>query len=90
MDKHLLGFEVRKIKRTENEEAYALAKAVRGARPVQPDVLNETLQSAAVIETSLVCNITTLSAEDWHAPIRAYLEGRYVTDNRLEEQRLQH
>lgn len=90
MDKYFLGFEVRNIRRSDNEEADALAKAAVGAKPLQLDVLHETLRAAAITEGSMICNITTLSGEDWRAPICAYLKGRYVTVNRLEEQRLQH
>lgn len=90
MDNYFLEFEVRNIRCMENKEADSLAKAAVGQRPLPQDELHETLWAAAIAEGVPVCTIKALTIEDWCSPICPFIEGCYVTDNCIEEQRLQH
>lgn len=88
MDKLFLGFEVRNIQRTKNEEADAIAKAAAGQHPMPEDVLHEVRRTSSVTEGEP--SKLMLTAGDWQVPIRAFIEGWYVPDNRVEEQCIQH
>lgn len=64
MDKLFLGFEVRNIRRTENEEADAIAKAAAGQRMMPAYVLHEVRRTASIAEGEAPKLVLALNAGD--------------------------
>uniref|UniRef100_A0A0A9AFF7 RNase H type-1 domain-containing protein n=1 Tax=Arundo donax TaxID=35708 RepID=A0A0A9AFF7_ARUDO len=90
MEKHFLGFEVRSIPRAENEQADIMAKATMQGAPGSPTVLHKTLTFLSTLEGARLINVMLLASEEWCAPIRAFIEGRYEPTDKVEEQRIRH
>uniref|UniRef100_A0A0A8XNQ5 RNase H type-1 domain-containing protein n=1 Tax=Arundo donax TaxID=35708 RepID=A0A0A8XNQ5_ARUDO len=89
MEKHFLGFEVKNIPRAENNETDVLAKPAAQGAPATPEVLHETLTSPATLKGPRWVHVVSTS-EDWRVPLRAFIEGNYKPEDKIEEQRLRH
>jgi hypothetical protein len=84
------GFTVEYIDKNRNTEADELAKAVGRNTPLSTDVFLQIILDASIKTIELeprVINI--IQAEDWRAPIMAYLHHYYEPNTTVEQIRMQ-
>ena len=68
---------MKKIPRSENEEADALAKAASQGAPLPLAVFFEVLKAPSVeLQERAVLSISPVSSDDWRSEIIAYLKGQ--------------
>jgi hypothetical protein len=66
VEKHLTGFTLRHIPRSENTEADELAKAATQRAPLPADVFYQELSVKAIREEEeRPCSVHTIASEDW-------------------------
>jgi hypothetical protein len=82
MEGFFKGFIVSHIERAKNTEADELAKAAARKAVLPPDVFFQVIEdpSMKIVEPEPRM-INVVQAEDWQAPILAYLHHHYEPDN---------
>ena len=80
MERHFASFEVRNVRRTNNEEADRLAKAAAGQCPVEGNVFHEILKESSVAKLPVAANVLVLGEEDRRTLIRSCLEGKPLSE----------
>ena len=84
MESHFEGFSVKKIARTQNDEADTLARAASQGTPLPPEVFFEVLKAPSFeLHERAVLSISPVNSEDWRTEIIAYLSNSYQNDDEV-------
>ena len=89
LQKSFLGFTVKKISRTQNKEADAIARAISQGLAMPPNVFYEVTFKPAIDEEKACKEVSAIESEDWKTPIIAFLSDNLATENSIEYNSLQ-